>query len=218
MVYQCILFSVAAYVLGSIPFGKLVSERVARIDITKRGSRNIGATNVARELGMKWGILTLVLDVLKGFVPVCLFTFFAPHETPHREICLASICLSALMGHQFSLFLGFRGGKGVSTALGVYLAVSPFSCLAVLVIFLLVVFKWDIVSLGSVIATSALPILLLLFGESKPVIVGSLIAAAVIWLKHKENIQRLVKGEERKWSHRASQPSRSRSLSNSSSE
>ena len=218
MVYQCILFSVAAYLLGSIPFGKLVSKGVARVDITKRGSRNIGATNVARELGIKWGILTLVLDVLKGFVPVFLFTLLAPHETPHREICLASICLSALMGHQFSVFLRFRGGKGVATALGVYLAVSPFSCFAVLVIFLLVVFKWDVVSLGSVIAASALPILLLLLGEPKAVVVGSLLAAALIWLKHKENMQRLVKGEERKWSDRVSQPSRSRSLSNSSSE
>ena len=83
MTYYLIPYSVAAYLLGSIPFGKLIARSVARIDITTRGSRNIGATNVARELGFKWGLLTLVLDILKGFIPVVLYAYYAP-----QKVCL----------------------------------------------------------------------------------------------------------------------------------
>jgi len=202
MVSQLILFSITAYILGSVPFGKLIAKRVAGIDITSQGSRNIGATNVARVVGVKWGIITLILDMLKGLVPVLLFSYVAPDGTPCREFGLAGIALCALLGHQFPLFLRFRGGKGVATALGVYLAISPFSCFAILIIFLLVVFLGDIVSLGSMISVSALPVFLFLFGESQAVVVGSIIVAALICFKHKDNIQRLVKREERKWSDR----------------
>ncbi|MCP4665753.1 MAG: glycerol-3-phosphate 1-O-acyltransferase PlsY [Deltaproteobacteria bacterium] len=202
MVSYVIIFPAAAYMLGSIPFGKLIAKKAASIDITTQGSRNIGATNVARVVGVKWGIITLILDMLKGLVPVLLFSFIAPDGTPHREIGLAGIGLCALLGHQFPLFLRFRGGKGVATALGVYLAISPFSCFAILLIFLLVVFIWDMVSLGSMISMSALPVVLFLFGESQAVVVGSIIMAAFICFKHRENIQRLVKGGERKWSDR----------------
>jgi glycerol-3-phosphate acyltransferase PlsY len=218
MICQGVFFGLTAYLLGSVPFGKLLSSKVAHVDITQRGSRNIGATNVARELGMKWGVLTLVLDLLKGFVPVLVFAFLLPEGALHREIYLAGIGLLALLGHQFSIFLKFRGGKGVSTALGVYLALSPLSCLAALLVFLLVFRLWDMVSLGSLIWSAVMPLFIFLFGESLPMICGSLIAAALIWFKHRDNIQRLIKGEERKWKDRASQPSRSRSRSNSSSE
>ena len=216
--YQSILFAIAAYVIGSIPFGKIIAGSVARIDITQRGSGNIGATNVARELGMKWGIITLVLDVLKGLAPVLIFSLYASQAGAPYETALAAIGLCALLGHMFPVFLKFRGGKGVATALGVYLAISPLSCLCGLVLFVLIVIKWDFISLGSVISAGAMPLFLILFGKPQPVIIASLIMALLICYKHKENIQRLIKGEERKWKERNVQANRSSNLSNSSSE
>ncbi|MEE9613023.1 MAG: glycerol-3-phosphate 1-O-acyltransferase PlsY [Desulfatiglandales bacterium] len=190
-----ILFPVASYVLGSMPFGKLIGQKVARIDITERGSGNIGATNVTREIGIKWGIFTLVLDLLKGFIPVFLFGLFFPDF----ELGQAIVGLSALSGHQFSLFLRFRGGKGVATALGIYLAISPFPCLIALLFFMLTVYLWDFVSLGSMLSALAMPLLLVLFGKSNTLIMASLIMAALVCFKHKDNIQRLIRGEERGW-------------------
>jgi len=215
---QPFIFAVAAYLFGSIPFGKLIAGKVARIDITQKGSGNIGATNVARELGIKWGILTLVLDMLKGFVPVVLFACLAPKAGIGHEIGLSVVGLSALSGHQFSIFLKFRGGKGVGTALGIYLAISPLSCLSALLLFILIVYIWDFVSLASMTSAFSMPLLFALFGKTLPLVIGALIAAALICLKHKENIQRLLKGDERKWRERNIQANNSSSLSSSSSE
>ena len=218
MILQLIPYVVVAYLLGSVPFGKVIAKRVAHVDITQRGSGNIGATNVARELNAKWGILTLVLDVLKGLAPVVVFAYCASQENHGYETGLCAVGLAALLGHQFSLFLGFRGGKGVATALGVYLGISPLSCLLALILFFLIVYKWDFISLGSMVSVSSMPLFLALFGKPLPLVVGSFVMAALICLKHRENIQRLVRGKERKWSHRKNQEKRSKSLSNSSSE
>ncbi|MBW1798219.1 MAG: glycerol-3-phosphate 1-O-acyltransferase PlsY [Deltaproteobacteria bacterium] len=215
---QTFIFAIAAYLFGSIPFGKLIARKVAHIDITQKGSGNIGATNVARELSIKWGILTLVLDMLKGFVPVVLFACLAPKAGIGHEIGLSVVGLSALSGHQFSIFLKFRGGKGVGTALGIYLAISPLSCLVALMLFILIVYIWDFVSLASMISAFSMPLLFAIFGKTPPLVIGALIAAALICLKHKENIQRLLKGDERKWSERNIQANNSSSLSSSSSE
>ncbi len=218
MVFQTFIFAVAAYLFGSIPFGKLIARKVAHIDITQKGSGNIGATNVARELSIKWGILTLILDMLKGFVPVVLFACVASKAGMGHNIGLSVVGLSALSGHQFSVFLRFRGGKGVGTALGIYLAMSPLSCLVALMLFILVVYIWDFVSLASMLSALAMPLLFALFGKTPPLIIGAVIAAALIVIKHKDNIQRLVKGDERKWTGRKNQANNSRSLSSSSSE
>jgi glycerol-3-phosphate acyltransferase PlsY len=218
MVFQTFIFAVAAYLFGSIPFGKLIAMKVAHIDITQKGSGNIGATNVARELSIKWGILTLVLDMLKGFVPVVLFACMAPKAGIGQEIGLFVVGLSALSGHQFSVFLRFRGGKGVGTALGIYLAISPLSCIIALMVFILIVYVWDFVSLASMLSALAMPLLFALFGKAPPLVIGAVIAAALIVIKHKDNIQRLIKGNERKWTDRKSQANNSRSLSSSSSE
>ena len=158
MIFQSFIFAITAYLFGSIPFGKLIAGKVARIDITQKGSGNIGATNVARELGIKWGILTLVLDMLKGFVPVVLFACLAPKAGIGHEIGLSVVGLSALSGHQFSIFLKFRGGKGVGTALGIYLAISPLSCLSALLLFILIVYIWDFVSLASMTSAFSMPL------------------------------------------------------------
>jgi glycerol-3-phosphate acyltransferase PlsY len=194
-----ILFPIAAYLLGSIPFGRLIGQRVARIDITERGSGNIGATNVARELGIKWGILTLVLDLLKGFVPVWLSGLLFPNF----ELGQALVGITALIGHQFSLYERFRGGKGVATTLGVFLAFSPLPCLLALLLFVLTVYLFDFVSLGSIISAALMPFILILFRKPFPVVMAAGVVAALICIKHKGNIQRLMRGEERRLRKRA---------------
>lgn len=217
MIQQSVLFVLAAYFLGSIPFGKLVASGVAHINITQRGSGNIGATNVARELGVKWGLFTLFLDMLKGFVPVAIFTYYRS-KTGGDDLTMIAIGLSALLGHQFSVFLKFRGGKGVATAVGVFLVISLPACLLGVLVFVLTVYKSDFVSLGSVLSAAIMPALLALFGESPIIVIGSSIVASLICLKHAANIGRLFRGKERKWSRRRNQTSTSSSLSSSSSE
>jgi glycerol-3-phosphate acyltransferase PlsY len=194
-----ILFPVASYIIGSIPFGVLISRGVAQIDITQKGSGNIGATNVTRELGIKWGFLTLVMDILKGFFPV----FLCSRIIPDFGIGLSIVGLAAFIGHQFSLFQRFRGGKGVATVTGIYLAVSPIPVIIALVIFIIVLYKSDFVSLGSMISVSSMPILFILFKESRELIISSLIIAAMICISHKDNIQRLIRGEENRWRKRS---------------
>jgi len=190
-----ILFSLASYLAGAVPFGMIIARKVADMDITQRGSGNIGATNVARELGLKWGLLTLLLDLLKGFIPVSLFAVFSPNQ----DLGLAVIGLSALLGHQFSVFKKFRGGKGVATALGVYLALAPLSTLVAVVVFVLTVAVSKFVSLSSLLSACIMPVLFVFTGRGWVLITASILMAGLICLKHRENIQRLIRGEERKW-------------------
>jgi len=189
------------YIIGSIPFGMLISRRIANIDITQRGSGNIGATNVAREVGLKWGLVTLCLDLFKGFIPVYIFYRYFNSSS---GIGILIVSLSTLLGHQFSFFTRFHGGKGISTALGIFLALSPISAVIALCIFIIMVYSTDFVSLGSMIAACSMPLILLLSRGSKSLIFTSLIMAALICFKHKGNINRLLKGEERRWRKRAS--------------
>ena len=190
-----ILFPIASYLFGSIPFGKIISQWAAGIDITQKGSGNIGATNVAREISVKWGLLTLVLDGFKGFVTLFLFGLFFPQF----EVAHAVTGLSALIGHQFSLYQRFRGGKGVATALGIYLAISPVSSLIALSFFVLTVYLWDYVSVGSMVSSCIMPLILLLLGESIVLITATLIMAILICINHRDNLRRLAQGQERKW-------------------
>jgi len=218
MEYAWILFGAGAYLMGAIPFGKGIARVVARVDITQRGSGNIGATNVARELGIKWGIVTLVLDILKGLAPLLVLMRWAPPPSdaaPQTALALVGLC--ALLGHQFSVFMKFKGGKGVATALGVYLAISPTACLAGLAVFLFTVAKWDYISLGSILSSFTVPLVILLMDKPSGVFTAALAMALLITVQHRENIRRLIKGQERKWKKRSDQPSRSSSRSNSSS-
>ena len=204
MLSQTFYFALGAYLLGAVPFGKIIAGMAAQIDITQRGSKNIGATNVARELGLKWGLLTLALDVLKGLVPVLIFSVCSFKGDTSSQMALAAVSLCPLLGHQFSIFMGFRGGKGVATALGIYLALSPIACGLGLLVFLLVVLKWDFISLGSMVSAGSIPIFLTLFHQPKPVVLASLVMAALIYFRHGENVLRLITGEERKWKQRKS--------------
>lgn len=195
-----IVLGALAYLLGSIPFGKLVARKVAHIDISKRGSGNIGATNVAREVGFRWGLLTLILDALKGAFPVGL-SLLVSHVGGEAisQTGPSLVGLGALLGHQFSLFQGFRGGKGVATAFGVYLVLSPLACLMALPLFLTIVYRWDYVSLGSIAGAASLPVFLALQGKPYPVVALATLVAGLICLKHAANIDRLIRGEELKW-------------------
>ncbi len=204
MLSQMLYFALGAYLLGAVPFGKIIARMAAQIDITQKGSKNIGATNVARELGLKWGLLTLAFDVLKGLVPILVFSACSFKGDISSQMALAVVSLCPLLGHQFSIFMGFRGGKGVATALGTYLALSPIACALGLLVFLLVVLKWDFISLGSMVSAGSIPIFLTLFHQPKPVVFASVIMAALIYFRHGENVLRLVRGEERKWKQRKS--------------
>ena len=210
-----LLYLIGAFTLGALPFGKLIARIAAGLDITSHGSGNIGATNVARTIGVKWGLLTLVLDALKGFLPVFFFFDLLPEASPLGP-SIAGLC--ALLGHQFSPFLKFRGGKGVAAALGMYLAVAPGPCLLAIALFVMVVYFTDFVSLGSMISACSIPILLLLWGKSPGVILVACAMAILVCLKHRDNLGRLLKGQERKWRTGKAQDNNSSRRSNSSSE
>jgi glycerol-3-phosphate acyltransferase PlsY len=190
---------IAAYLLGSIPFGLLISQKVGKLDITKAGSGNIGAANVAREVGLKWGIVTLLADMLKGFIPViCAYSLFRS-SAEISEAFKGLIGLAALLGHQFSLYHHFKGGKGIATYLGVFLAISPISCLLCGIIFFICVWVWRYISLGSIVASLAMPLFLYFMGYPPMIIILSLILSFLVIFKHRENIHRLLKGSERRW-------------------
>ncbi|MBW1919075.1 MAG: glycerol-3-phosphate 1-O-acyltransferase PlsY [Deltaproteobacteria bacterium] len=190
-----VLFCCGSFVLGAVPFGKLIASGVAHLDITKRGSGNIGATNVAREAGVKWGIITLLLDCSKGFVPAFLFM----HLFDQSELLLSGIALATLLGHQYSIFLGFRGGKGVATALGIFLALSPLECLIGAGIFTGTVCFSGFVSVGSMLAACIMPLLLLAARRSITLVALSALVSVLICIRHKDNIRRLLAGEENRW-------------------
>jgi acyl phosphate:glycerol-3-phosphate acyltransferase len=191
----------AAYFLGSIPFGLLLAKHLGGADVRKAGSGNIGAANVARVAGPLAGILTLLLDTAKGAAAVWLAARFT-HESAAWMMLAA---LAALAGHCFPVWLKFKGGKGVATALGVFLALCPLAALAALLLFAIVVAYWRYVSLGSISAATAIPLLMYFLWaphHAPPLIIafGSLAAALLVVYKHAGNIQRLVQGEEPKFS------------------
>ena len=191
-----ILFPIASYLIGAIPFGLLVG-RLAGVDVRASGSGNIGATNVARLLGKKLGLVTLVLDCLKGFLPIYLASRLLPDSTAQTVLLLCGIL--AVVGHMFPVYLGFKGGKGVATGLGVFLFLSPPAIGISCIVFVAAVALSGYVSAGSLLASGLFPIWLWLLGEPPGPIVTGLVVAALIWLKHHENIGRLIRGEEKSW-------------------
>jgi glycerol-3-phosphate acyltransferase PlsY len=188
-----ILFILGAYLLGSIPTGLLLA-RAAGVDIRTTGSGNIGATNVYRTLGRSVGILTLVGDCLKGLIPVLVVRYLGL-----GDIMIAAVGTAAFLGHVYTVFLGFKGGKGVATALGVFLGVSPASVGIAVVIFIAVVAAFRYISVGSITAAAAMPFIITALDRRPPVIaMTAVIALLVIW-KHRENIVRLREGTESKF-------------------
>lgn len=197
----------AGYLLGSIPFGIFMAKLFGGADIRSSGSGNIGATNVARVVGPAAGILTLLLDAAKGWFAVWLAARLMHGET--LGMVLAGFF--AMLGHCFPIWLRFRGGKGVATAAGVFLSLCPSALLAALILFLLVVGFWRYVSLGSVAAAAAAPLLIYLlwaphFAPPESVTLTALAIATLVIYKHRANIVRLSRGEEPKFSLRKKDP------------
>src|SRR6266704_6503188 len=196
-----VLIPLAAYILGSIPFGLILAKLFGRTDVRKGGSGNIGATNVARVVGPLAGILTLILDVAKGSAAVLLAARLSQDSATWMMIA----GIAALAGHCFPVWLKFKGGKGVATAAGVFLVLSPLACLGAVILFLLVVIFWRYVSLGSVSAAAAMPLLIYFLWAPRhapplAVTVGALAAALLILYKHRGNLERLREGAEPRFS------------------
>jgi len=195
-----------AYLLGSIPFGYLLVRIFRHEDIRKTGSGNIGATNVARSGAKGLGILTLVLDALKGFLAVVIAQHIAePYGFPQAYDVAAAAALAAVLGHCFPVWLGFRGGKGVATALGVFLALVPLTIVFYLLgIFLVVVLFTRYVSLASILAAALFPIFALPNAPVRsPIVVACyILIPLIVIVKHSQNIRRLLAGTEHRFGSR----------------
>ncbi|HWI40860.1 MAG TPA: glycerol-3-phosphate 1-O-acyltransferase PlsY [Verrucomicrobiae bacterium] len=193
MLHQSILF-LTSYLAGAIPTGLLLARKFGGIDVRSAGSGNIGATNVYRTAGKGLGAATLVLDCLKGLLPVlaALLLGFS------RETAALAGAL-AVIGHCFPIYLGFRGGKGVATALGFFIGVAPLAVLIALGVFLAVVARWRYISLGSILAAVVLPPVAALTGAGAAVVGISCVISVLVIVKHRENIRRLRAGTENRF-------------------
>lgn len=195
---------IGCYFIGSIPFGLLIG-KINKIDIREHGSGNIGATNVLRTLGKKWGIPCFLLDFLKGCLPVLIGkALILKSDAPEniQQIAIPLLVFATVGGHVFSLFLKFKGGKGVATSAGAIMALAPHAVLAVLVVWFILLKAFGYVSLASIIGGAALPFLALItnaLGWSKlglPTIVILFVLAFLVVISHKANIKRLLDGTE----------------------
>lgn len=186
-----VLWCLGAFLCGSVPFGLVLVKLAGKGDVREHGSGNIGATNVSRVGGKALGILTLLLDIAKGFLPV-----FVGKQLGFGESTLSLLALSAVLGHVFTPWLKFQGGKGVATALGVALAFRAAMVLPALGVFIVLLLAFRYVSLGSVMAALALPLVLLWKGATPLVLLLWADISLIVIIKHHENIRRLLKGTE----------------------
>lgn len=193
-----VLFVVLSYLLGAIPTGYLAYRLSERKDIRERGSRNTGATNVMRLKGWKLAVPVVVIDVLKGFLPA--FLALRLFEDPRLALVASFL---AVAGHCYPVYIRFRGGKGVATTVGAAAAVSLVPLLVCAAVFLVVVGLTRYVSLGSILAVTALPGLALILGEGTETALWGLAIAALIVFRHRGNIGRLLAGRERKLGEKA---------------
>ena len=190
-----ILIMIAIYLIAAIPTGVVIARLMGGEDVRQKGSGNIGATNVYRVAGKLAGVLTLVGDTLKGFLPLLAFkTWLEPTPT---QLGIASAV--AILGHCYPVYLKFKGGKGVATALGIFLVLSPKTVLFALIVFILTVAITRYISLGSVLAALSAPLVILFLNHQQPIFLATLfIAALVIW-RHNSNIRRLLDGTENRF-------------------
>ena len=201
---DAIIILVISYIIGSIPTAIIAGKWLKKIDIRKHGSGNAGATNVFRTLGWKAGITVLLIDMFKGFIPVYWIAGLF-HQNPDTLIylqLLAGIC--AILGHIWTIFAGFKGGKGVGTSAGVFLGLAPLALSLAVLVFVIIVWLTRYVSLGSILAALTLLIILLLQKFVLNMFVPDIllyvctVIVILIWVAHKENIKRLLKGDENK--------------------
>lgn len=190
-----IFLAVVAYLLGAIPFGVLVAKRAADIDLSSHGSGNTGAANAYRALGLKGGLTVLALDALKGTIAV-LLAHVALMPALLLPILKSVFGLAAIVGHNFSVFRGFKGGKGIATSFGVIIGISPKVALLAALLWLAVVGLTRYSSVGSLTAMSSLPLLMVVERMSWVYVLFSLLVAALAFYRHRPNLERLRQGTE----------------------
>ena len=191
------IFLIVSYFVGAIPFGLLIS-KAAGVDVRREGSCNIGATNVSRILGKRLGLVTLVCDVAKGYLPMLAADLSLP-PGEGKQVIISLCGFMAVVGHMFPCYLRFKGGKGVATGLGVFLFLSPPAIVTSLVIFIVAVASTGFVSVGSLLASALAPVWIWFFNGNQSMVLVAAAIAVLIWIKHRENIVRLLKGEEKSW-------------------
>jgi len=188
---------VFAYLLGSIPWGLILTKKFAAVDIRQKGSGNIGAANVMRIAGLKFGLLTLAGDALKGAFPVWLAVMVADSNDFRNEIAISLVALSALAGHLYPIYLKCKtGGKGVATAAGCFLVISPVAFAIMVPIFIIILCWSKRVSAGSLAAAALLPFAVWLFTFSKIMTGCAVVTTILIFFRHMNNITRLLSGTE----------------------
>jgi glycerol-3-phosphate acyltransferase PlsY len=191
---RAVLVVALAYLIGSIPFGYLIVRFTGRGDVRQTGSGGTGATNVSRRAGKGAGVLTLILDALKGAAAVLIATRFS------SGWLIAAAAIAVIVGHIFPVWLGFRGGKGVATAVGVFLVLAPFALLCAGVVFLIMFLFTRYVSLGSISAAVTIPLILWPNGLTSAIFTCAVVVAALVIFAHRANIARLIHGTEPKFS------------------
>lgn len=189
-------FVLLAYLLGSVPFGYLLTKFYTGKNILELGSGNIGSTNVGRIAGKKIAIITQLLDMAKGLLPVACYMFFTKSTNNADGFYIYWLALAAIIGHDFSVFLKFKGGKGVNTTLGASVLIAPISVFISVAIYFIVKWKFKYVSLGSLILGISLPVTELIVHGITSTFYYLLVCMILIILKHRTNIIRLLKQEE----------------------
>ena len=182
---------IVAYLIGSIPFGYLIVRGKIGADIRQTGSGGTGATNVSRRAGKVAGVVTLVLDALKGGAAVLIAEMLT-----RNDWMVAAAAVAVIVGHIFPVWLGFRGGKGVATGAGVFLLLAPVAVLCAGVVFLAIVLATRYVSLGSMVGAAMIPLFVWLQSDSRPLLIAAVLGAALIVFAHRGNIGRLAHGTE----------------------
>jgi glycerol-3-phosphate acyltransferase PlsY len=204
-----IILIIGSYLLGSIPFGLLIAKAHGK-DLRSIGSGNIGATNVSRALGRKWAYFCFVLDVFKGLIPMLAAMLITKPDSVLTLWLWLAVGCSAIIGHIFPIYIKFKGGKGVATSFGVALGLWPYYTICVLLaagVWILVVSIWRYVSLASIVASVAFPLVLIAaiivkpdwdFGNLWPIVIVAVAIPIMVILRHRENINRLLAGTESK--------------------
>lgn len=180
-----------AYLIGSIPVGLLVSQAMGQVDIRRHGSGNIGTANVLRIVGKRAAALTFLGDLLKGLLPT-----WAAIGLGGAELLVTAVAMAAVLGHNWSVFLGFTGGKGVATSFGALLVMTPFPALLGLVVWVGVVLGFRYTSLAAMVSSVCIPPIILISTGAGPIFGFSLVVALLIFVRHRDNIQRLLAGTE----------------------
>jgi len=196
MIRKAILLLPFAYLLGSVPCGVILTRIFCDVDLRAAGSKNIGAYNVFRVAGKRLGLMTLGGDLLKGAIPVLVGISWLGISDWKGEVLVCLIALSAFAGHLFPVFLGFKGGKGVATAAGCFLVISPFAFLVCVMVYVLVLCCWGYSSAGSLSAAAILPGAIWLATHSLSITGCAFIMALLIFVRHADNIKRLLEGTE----------------------